>query len=84
MHIWDDKPSLEMFNKTSMKKMDYSHCPLKKRPIKFVKYIKEEMDFGKYYFIFTHIFFCKRVIIIINIICIYTHFYDIIRANIVP
>lgn len=39
-----------MHHKMTAKKMDYSHCPLKKRPVHFVKNIKEEMDFGKYRF----------------------------------
>lgn len=41
-----------MHHKATLKKMDYSHCPLKKRPVHFVKYIKEEMDYGKYTDIF--------------------------------
>jgi len=50
MHIWDDKQSSTTHHKMSTKKMDYSHCPLKKRPVHFVKNIKEEMDFGNYRF----------------------------------
>ncbi|KAE9534051.1 hypothetical protein AGLY_008787 [Aphis glycines] len=49
MHIFEDnalQPTM-MHHKLTSKKMDYSHCPLKKRPVHYVKseYIKEEMDF---------------------------------------
>jgi len=52
MHIFEDnalQPTM-MHHKLTSKKMDYSHCPLKKRPVHYVKseYIKEEMDFGNY------------------------------------
>ncbi|XP_050531183.1 zinc finger protein SNAI2-like [Daktulosphaira vitifoliae] len=43
MHIWDDKPM--MHHKAVAKKMDYSHCPLKKRPVHYDRYVKEEMDY---------------------------------------
>ncbi|KAL5239245.1 hypothetical protein ACI65C_006655 [Semiaphis heraclei] len=47
MHIFEDQPATMMHHKLTSKKMDYSHCPLKKRPVHFVKfeYIKEEMDY---------------------------------------
>ncbi|XP_060858402.1 protein escargot-like [Metopolophium dirhodum] len=47
MRIFEDQPATMMHHKLTSKKMDYSHCPLKKRPVHFVKceYIKDEMDF---------------------------------------
>lgn len=50
MRIFEDQPATMMHHKLTSKKMDYSHCPLKKRPVHFVKceHIKSETDFGKY------------------------------------
>lgn len=59
MLIWDDRKrpaaaaAAVVAVESQPKKIDYSHCPLKKRPVNydFVKYeyIKEEqMDYGKY------------------------------------
>lgn len=58
MHIWDDNQSSKMHHHKlwSLKKMDYSHCPLKKRPVHFVKNVKEEMDFGNYTLFFSYLF----------------------------
>lgn len=54
-----------MHHKLTSKKMDYSHCPLKKRPVHFVKfeYIKEEMDYGKYKNIKIIRLFCYFVLL---------------------
>lgn len=52
MLIWDDRKR-PAAPESQPKKMDYSHCPLKKRPVNydFVKYeyVKQEKtDYGKY------------------------------------
>lgn len=74
MHIWDEKPLSMLHHRISSKKMDYSHCPLKKRPVHFVKYIKEEMDYGKYAFYFLYLLLLVIILVIIVILFITVSF----------